>query len=99
MRQIPKPRSFFNMNRIQPGDMVMVVYGECEHQRSEVGSSYTVFDIVTADTAYCPHCSWRRAPTVMARSNPKWGVPLSWVIKVLPPGSTVDTEQEHGLTV
>jgi hypothetical protein len=81
------------MAMIQAGDMAMWVWGCCAVARRYVGTVVRV-DAIGIDNAFCPRCGHTTTQGNLALIVCDAGhgpVPVSWLIKIPPPGDKVET--------
>jgi hypothetical protein len=73
------------MNKIKPGDLVMVV-GECCQMHSELGELFVVRSVAYKYTCHYDGCGYQFSGLCAEAVDGEWphGVPLQWLKKIPP---------------
>lgn len=84
--------------RIEVGDLVMVVRECCHHGDSGLGEIHVVLAIRAWPGSRCKNCGFRHdgERATLIQSSPEfhdWALPLSWLKKIIPPLSDPESTQ------
>lgn len=81
-------------SRIEPGDMVRLVWGCCAEGRRWIGFVSTVRDVLHDVPHYCEYCRYSSVGD-LASMEDDLHIPLPWLIKIEPPAKQTDTTDER----